>query len=98
MEQHRKIGCCSSFGEWQPDVNGIAIGFRPGGGLPAMAINVGAQSFNLARNFLLAEVRPRLISVVRRIEEALGQEVTAVGAGRRARSASSTRQAQSRAR
>ena len=47
---------------------------------------------------MLGEVRPRLISVVRRIEEALGQEVTAIGAGRRARGASSTRQAQSRVR
>jgi DNA-binding IclR family transcriptional regulator len=97
LEQHRKIGCTSSFGEWQPDVNGIAIGFRPGGGLPAMAINVGAQSFNLPRAFLLAEVRPRLISVVRRIEEALGHEVTAVGAARRGRSSSLVKRPQARA-
>jgi len=98
IEQHRKIGCTSSFGEWQPDVNGIAIGFRPGGGLPAMAINVGAQSFNLPRAFLLAEVRPRLISVVRRIEEALGQEVTGVGAARRGRSSALAKRPQARAR
>jgi DNA-binding IclR family transcriptional regulator len=97
IEQHRKIGCCSSFGEWQPDVNGIAIGFRPGGGLPAMAINVGAQSFNLPRAFLLSEVRPRLTSVVRRIEEALGQEVTGIGTGRRGRSTALARRAQARA-
>src|SRR5262245_42384611 len=93
IEQHRKIGCCSSFGEWQPDVNGIAIGFRPGGGLPAMAINVGAQSFNLPRAFLLSEVRPRLTSVVRRIEEALGQEISAVGGVRRGRTSAMTRRA-----
>jgi DNA-binding IclR family transcriptional regulator len=97
MEQHRKIGCCSSFGEWQPDVNGIAIGFRPGGGLPAMAINVGAQSFNLPRAFLLSEVRPRLISVVRRIEEALGHEVTGAGAARRSRSSALAKRPQARA-
>jgi len=97
MEQHRKIGCCSSFGEWQPDVNGIAIGFRPGGGLPAMAINVGAQSFNLPRAFLLSEVRPRLISVVRRIEEALGHEVTGAGAVRRGRSSALVKRPQARA-
>src|ERR1044071_5527180 len=98
IEQHRKIGCTSSFGEWQPDVNGIAIGFRPGGGLPAMAINVGAQSFNLPRAFLLAEVRPRLISVVRRIEEALGHEVTGAGAARRGRSSALAKRPQARAR
>src|SRR5262245_56736193 len=45
FEQYRKTGCCSSFGEWQADVNGIAIGFHPGGGLPVMAINCGGPSF-----------------------------------------------------
>lgn len=67
--QHRKAGCCSSFGEWQPDINGIAIGFHPAGGLPAMALNCGGPSFHLPRDFLLGEVRPRLASVVRRLEE-----------------------------
>jgi DNA-binding IclR family transcriptional regulator len=70
FEQYRKMGCCSSFGEWQPDVSGIALGFTPGGGLPAMALNCGGPSFRLSRAFLLGEVRPRLISVARRLEEA----------------------------
>ncbi len=89
LEQHRKLGCCSSFGEWQPDISGVAIGFRPGGGLPAMSINCGGPSFDLPRAFLLGEVRPRLASVVRRLEEALGQEVTRTGNGRQARGAKS---------
>lgn len=72
IEEHRKLGCCSSFGEWQPDVSGVAIGFRPRGGLPGMAINCGGPSFSLSRAFLLGEVRPRLASVVRRLEESLG--------------------------
>jgi DNA-binding IclR family transcriptional regulator len=78
IEQYRKLGCASSFGEWQPDVAGIAIGFRPGGGLPVMALNCGGLSFSLSRAFLLGEVRPRLSSVVRRLEDALG---SASGAG-----------------
>lgn len=73
-DQYRKTGCCSSFGDWQPDVNGIAIGFRPGGGLPAMALNCGGPSFSLPGDFLLGEVRPRLASVVRRLEESVGQD------------------------
>jgi DNA-binding IclR family transcriptional regulator len=74
VEQQRKAGCCSSFGDWQADVNGIAIGFRPGGGLPTMALNCGGPSFNLTRGFLLDEVRPRLSSVVHRLEDSLGVE------------------------
>lgn len=72
-EQHRKLGCCSSFGEWQPDVSGIAVGFTPGGGLPAMAINCGGPTFTLSRTFLFEAVRPRLAVLVRRLEEAVGQ-------------------------
>jgi len=97
VEQHRKIGCCSSFGEWQPDISGVAIGFRPGGGLPAMSINCGGPSFDLPRAFLLGEVRPRLASVVRRLEESLGQEVSSGDAGGRSRAAS-TRRTPARAR
>jgi DNA-binding IclR family transcriptional regulator len=73
FEQFRKTGCCSSFGEWQPDVSGVAIGFRPPGGLPPMSMNCGGHSFNLSREFLLTEVRPRLASVVRRLEDSLVQ-------------------------
>ena len=83
VEQHRKLGCCGSFGAWQPDVSGVAIGFRPGRGLPAMALNCGGPSFSLSRAFLLDEVRPRLASVVRRLEawSARGAELTAQVAG-----------------
>ena len=77
IEQHRKLGCCSSFGEWQPDVSGVAIGFAPGRGLPVMALNCGGPSFSLSRPFLLGEVRPRLASVVRRLEDSLGPAATA---------------------
>jgi DNA-binding IclR family transcriptional regulator len=70
---YQDLGVCSSFGEWQPDVNGIAVGFRPGNGLPPMAINCGAPAFKVSAEYLLNEVRPRLIELVRRIEEGLGQ-------------------------
>lgn len=70
---YREAGVCSSFGEWQPDVNGIAIGFRPGNGLPPMAINCGAPAFKVSPEYLINDVRPHLIELVRRIEEGLGQ-------------------------
>lgn len=70
---YEEMGVASSIGEWQPDVNGIAVGFRPGNGLPPMAINCGAPAFKVSPEFLLQEVRPRLIELVRRIEEGLGQ-------------------------
>jgi DNA-binding IclR family transcriptional regulator len=73
LAMYQELGVCSSFGEWQPDVNGIAVGFRPGNGLPPMAINCGAPAFKVSSSYLLNDVRPRLIELVRRIEEGLGQ-------------------------
>lgn len=69
----RELGVCGSFGDWQSDVNGIAMGFRPGNGLPPMSINAGAPAFKVSREYLLNDVRPKLMAVVRRIEESLGQ-------------------------
>jgi DNA-binding IclR family transcriptional regulator len=67
-----ELGVCCSFGEWQKDVNAIAIPVRPGGGLPPMCINCGAPAYILSREFLLHEVRPRLIALAHDLETALG--------------------------
>lgn len=71
IEEHRTLGCCCSFGDWQRDVNAIATGLRPGGGLPVMSINVAAPAADLSREFLLEQVRPRLIEIARRLEGAM---------------------------
>jgi DNA-binding IclR family transcriptional regulator len=73
LQQYNEFGVCASFGEWQPDVNGVAVGFRPGNGLPPMAINCGAPAFKVSSEYLLNEVRPRIIEIARKIEEGLGQ-------------------------
>ena len=72
LATYAELGVCTSFGEWQPDVNGIAVAFHPGNGLPAMAINCGAPAFKVTAEYLLNDVRPRLVDLVRRIEEGLG--------------------------
>ncbi len=72
LKQFRKLGCFCSFGEWQKDVNAIGVAFRVGNDLPAMAVSCGGPAFNLSQKFLLNEVRPRLIDMVRRIEASVG--------------------------
>jgi len=72
LSQYRELGCCCSFGDWQKDVNAIAVAFRPGPGMPPMSVNCGGPAFTLSREFLLEEARPRLIELVGRIEESLG--------------------------
>jgi DNA-binding IclR family transcriptional regulator len=68
----RELGVCCSFGEWQKDVNAIAVPVKPGGGLPPMAINCGAPAYTVTREFLLDQVRPRLIQLANELETSLG--------------------------
>jgi DNA-binding IclR family transcriptional regulator len=72
LEDYATFGCARSFGEWQPTVSAIAVAFQPGGGLPPMSINCGAPTVILDRNFLMDEVRPRLIALAASLEGVMG--------------------------
>jgi DNA-binding IclR family transcriptional regulator len=72
MRDIRELGVCCSFGEWQKDVNGIAVPVRPGGGLPPMPINCGAPAYMVSKEFLLDKVRPKLITLANDLETSLG--------------------------
>jgi len=69
---YRDLGVCCSFGEWQKDINAIAMPVRPGSNLPPMAISCGGPAYNVSPEFLLDEVRPRLIALVASLEVSVG--------------------------
>jgi DNA-binding IclR family transcriptional regulator len=69
LVEYRERGCCTSFGEWQQDVNAIAIAFRPPGRRAIMAINCGGPGFHLSPEFLLNEVRPPLLALGQRLQD-----------------------------
>ncbi len=71
IAQYREIGCCCSFGDWHPEVNAIAVAFSRGDGQQPMAINCGGPAFSLKPDFLLDEVRPRMIAIARQIESSV---------------------------
>jgi DNA-binding IclR family transcriptional regulator len=68
IEERQSLGCCTSFGDWQPDVNAIAIAFKPKAGSAPLSINCGGPAFNLSPEFLLKEVQPRLADLVERLQ------------------------------
>ena len=72
LVDRRNLGVCCSFGEWQKDINAIAVAVRPGNNLPPMAISCGGPAYSVAAEFLLDEVRPRLIGLVGNLEAAVG--------------------------
>jgi DNA-binding IclR family transcriptional regulator len=67
VEEYRTLGCCTSFGDWQPDVNAIAVAFKPDNGSQILSINCGGPAFTLSKEYLLGEVKPRLLELVERL-------------------------------
>ena len=68
IDEYHSIGCCTSFGDWQKDVNAIAVGFKPENGMAPVSINCGGPAFNLSPAFLMNEVQPRLRDLVGRLQ------------------------------
>lgn len=73
LQQYREIGCCCSFGEEQKDVNAIAVAFQPDGGLPAMTLCCSGPASSMEPQFLLDEIRPKLIDLARSIESSVAE-------------------------
>lgn len=69
LAEYKELGVCTSFGEWQKDVNAIAIAFHAPGGRSVMAINCGGPGFNLSPEYLLQQVRPQMVALAHRLEE-----------------------------
>lgn len=70
-DEYQRLGVTTSFGEWQPDVNAIAVGFQIGNH-PIMVMTCGAPSFKVSEDFLMNEARPRMLEAVDRIRMAMG--------------------------
>ena len=72
LREYRELGCVTSFGDWQKEVNSIGVAFNPGGGRPVMGITCGGPAFTLSRDYLLKVARPKLINLVHQLESSLG--------------------------
>lgn len=71
-DEQRRLGCTTSFGEWLPDINSIALAFRPGSSLPPMTLSCSGPNALVPPAHLLEKVRPQLQHHIRKIETALG--------------------------
>ena len=71
IDEYQTSGCCTSLGDWQADVNAIAIAFRPADGSVPISINCGGPATSLPANFLRREVRPRLIDLVAQLRTSI---------------------------
>ena len=63
----------TSFGDWLPHVNAIALAFAPGRGLPLMAISCGGPARLISSDTLLQRAKPELEYTVRKLQQAIYQ-------------------------
>lgn len=72
LADYDRHGCACSFGDWNPNVNAVAVSLKLGGRFPPMALNCGGPAFQLSPEFLLKEVRPRLQDIAQRLKDSVG--------------------------
>lgn len=70
LQSYRDQGFCYSYGDWNPDVNGIAVPLVLGKN-SVYCFNAGGPAYRLSREFLQQEVAPQLKNMVRNIEATL---------------------------
>lgn len=68
VEEVRTRGFCSSIGSWHPQVNAVAVPYRPPQhDLPVMAFTCGGPSYILTPERLERNLGPRLVDMVSKI-------------------------------
>ena len=67
-----KYGFAISAGEWQNDVHAVGVALKLNDGTGPYAFNCGAPAFRFTEERLMTDIGPRLVTMVRKIEAALG--------------------------
>lgn len=71
-ESVQRYGFAMSAGEWQDDVHAVGAALKLNDGTGPYAFNCGAPAFRFSEDRLRNDIGPRLVSMVRNIEAALG--------------------------
>lgn len=68
ITDYKTLGCTQSFGDWHKEVNAIAAAFQPTPEHPIMVITCGAPSYTVSEQFLMDEVRPKMLEIIQKIK------------------------------
>ncbi|NBN63067.1 IclR family transcriptional regulator [Pannonibacter tanglangensis] len=67
--QIRSLGYCTSFGDWRPEINGIAAPLPSPDGARLFALNVGGPAFLVPAEDLTRHYGPRLAEIARSLRD-----------------------------
>ena len=84
VEALERDGYCSSLGEWQKDIHGIAVPIAAPQGQPLYVLNLGGPAYALPEQELRERLAPRLVALGRQVEVTMGLAPRAVPADGRA--------------
>jgi DNA-binding IclR family transcriptional regulator len=73
IEEFKRLGYCSSFGEWHPHINALGFSVRGPQG-ERYAFSCGGPAYLLPRDLMLSRVAPQLLNTVAQICEEVGLE------------------------
>jgi DNA-binding IclR family transcriptional regulator len=72
LQCYEDKGYCLSIGEWERDVNSVAVPLRGPLGGPTLVINCGGPAFRMSREVLENDIAPRLTALAHQLEGSLG--------------------------
>lgn len=75
LEDHAKLGYCSSFGEWHPHIHALGFSLRGPRG-ERYAVSCGGPAYLLPRDSMIARIAPKLLETVQRINAEIGTAPT----------------------
>lgn len=73
MEEAARLGYCSSYGEWHPDIHALGFSLRGIEG-ELYGVSVGGPAYKLPREWLVEKVAPALLEARRAIAREVGQD------------------------
>ena len=68
-KEYEEFGFCTSDGEWNRDVSGVAVPLILDGGAQVVPFNCGGSSLRLSRRTLIENLGPRLKDVVGQVAQ-----------------------------
>jgi DNA-binding IclR family transcriptional regulator len=72
IEEHARLGYCTSFGEWHPHIHALGFSLRGPRG-ERYAVSCGGPAYLLPREMMIERIAPRLLETRQQISAEIGE-------------------------
>ncbi len=71
VQELHDFGYCTSLGDWQKDIHGVAVPIRLPEGGRVFAVNLGGAAFMLSQRLIRDDLGPKLVELARNVEASI---------------------------